>query len=71
MSKALESAAALPVQPPADVVPPKKKQPYPFWLGGAFDRLTCPASITLTIVFDRLISAVSATQVSLRLSPRP
>lgn len=44
MSKALESAAALPVQPPADVVPPKKKQPYPFWLGGI--AATIAASIT-------------------------
>ncbi|CCM05296.1 uncharacterized protein FIBRA_07510 [Fibroporia radiculosa] len=44
MSKALESAAALPVQPPPDVAPPKKKQPYPFWLGGV--AATIAASIT-------------------------
>lgn len=35
MSKQLESPASLPVAPPPDLAPPKKKQPYPFWLGGA------------------------------------
>lgn len=44
MSKTLESAAALPVSLPPDVAPAKKKQPYPFWLGGV--AATIAASIT-------------------------
>ncbi|GBE84133.1 Mitochondrial dicarboxylate transporter [Sparassis crispa] len=44
MSKALESAAPLPVNPPPTVVQPKKKAPYPFWLGGV--AATIAASIT-------------------------
>ncbi|KAI0916495.1 hypothetical protein AcV5_002973 [Taiwanofungus camphoratus] len=44
MSKQLESPASLPVAPPPDLAPPKKKQPYPFWLGGV--AATIAASIT-------------------------
>ncbi|PCH37144.1 dicarboxylic acid transporter [Wolfiporia cocos MD-104 SS10] len=44
MSKTLESAASLPVTSPPDVAPSKKKQPYPFWLGGV--AATIAASIT-------------------------
>lgn len=44
MSKQLESAASLPVNPPPDVAPAKKKEPYPFWLGGV--AATIAASIT-------------------------
>ncbi|KAI0954193.1 hypothetical protein AcV7_007492 [Taiwanofungus camphoratus] len=44
MSKQLESPASLPVAPPPDLAPPKRKQPYPFWLGGV--AATIAASIT-------------------------